>query len=155
MTSASSMHEAGHSKPVCWDNPEGLGWGGRWERGSGWGTHVHPWLIHIGVWQKSPQYCNYLPINLKNQKINNSKVYKQQTNVEAPSPSSSVLPRPTVCSWEEWLGFLRLYTFCMGVLTWLCVWLLHFVSCLDFTQDYKRCCSTIFSSTFMISFFHI
>ena len=23
MTSASSMHEAGHSKPVLWDNPEG------------------------------------------------------------------------------------------------------------------------------------
>ena len=27
MTSASSKHEAGHSKPVLWDNPEG--WGGR------------------------------------------------------------------------------------------------------------------------------
>ena len=26
MTSASSMCEAGHSKPVLWDNPEG--WGG-------------------------------------------------------------------------------------------------------------------------------
>ena len=26
MTSASLMHEAGHSKPVLWDNPEG--WGG-------------------------------------------------------------------------------------------------------------------------------
>ena len=26
MTSASSMHEAGHSKLVLWDNPEG--WGG-------------------------------------------------------------------------------------------------------------------------------
>ena len=26
MTSASSMHEAGHSEPVLWDNPEG--WGG-------------------------------------------------------------------------------------------------------------------------------
>ena len=25
MTSASSMHEAGHSKPVLWDNPEGWG----------------------------------------------------------------------------------------------------------------------------------
>ena len=25
MTSASSMHEAGHSKPVLWDNPEGGG----------------------------------------------------------------------------------------------------------------------------------
>jgi len=25
MTSASLMHEAGHSKPVLWDNPEGWG----------------------------------------------------------------------------------------------------------------------------------
>ena len=25
--------------------------GGRWERGSGLGTHVHPWLIHVNVWQ--------------------------------------------------------------------------------------------------------
>ena len=31
MTSASSMHEAGHPKPVLWDNPEGYsGEGGRW-----------------------------------------------------------------------------------------------------------------------------
>ena len=29
----------------------GMGWGGRWEGGSGWGTHVHPWLIHVNVWQ--------------------------------------------------------------------------------------------------------
>ena len=27
MTSASLMHDVGHSKPVFWDNPEG--WGGR------------------------------------------------------------------------------------------------------------------------------
>ena len=25
--------------------------GGRWERGSGLGTHVHPWRIHVDVWQ--------------------------------------------------------------------------------------------------------
>ena len=25
MTNASSMHEAGHSQPVLWDNPEGRG----------------------------------------------------------------------------------------------------------------------------------
>ena len=31
--------------------PRGMGLGGRWERGSGWGTHVHPWLIHVSVWQ--------------------------------------------------------------------------------------------------------
>ena len=24
--------------------------GGRWEGGSGWGTHVHPWRIHVNVW---------------------------------------------------------------------------------------------------------
>ena len=50
------MHEAGHSKSVHWDNPEG--WGGE---GGGMGVrdggkHVHPWLIHVNVWQK-PQYC--------------------------------------------------------------------------------------------------
>ena len=27
--------------------PRGMVWGGRWEEGSGWGTHVRPWLIHI------------------------------------------------------------------------------------------------------------
>ena len=29
-----------------------MGWGGRWEGGSRWGTRVHPWLIHVNVWQK-------------------------------------------------------------------------------------------------------
>ena len=34
-----------------------LGWpramvrGGRWEGGSGWGTRVYPWGIHVDVWQ--------------------------------------------------------------------------------------------------------
>ena len=37
--------------------PRGMGWGERWEGGSGWGTHVHPWLIHVNVWQKPLQYC--------------------------------------------------------------------------------------------------
>ena len=27
-------------------------WGGRRERGSGWGTRVSPWLTHVSVWQK-------------------------------------------------------------------------------------------------------
>ena len=26
-------------------------WGGRWDGGSGLGTHVHPWWIHVNVWQ--------------------------------------------------------------------------------------------------------
>ena len=29
--------------------PRGSGWGGRREGGSGWGTHVDPWLFHFNV----------------------------------------------------------------------------------------------------------
>ena len=37
------------------------------ERGSGsrWGIHVHPWLIHVNVWQKPPQYCKVVSLQLK------------------------------------------------------------------------------------------
>ena len=53
MTSANLMHEAGHSKLVLWDNPEGWGReGGDRRVQDGW-THVHPWLIHVN----EPQYC--------------------------------------------------------------------------------------------------
>ena len=36
--------------------PRGIGWRGRWEGGSGWGTHVNPWLIHFNVWQNPLQW---------------------------------------------------------------------------------------------------
>ena len=45
--------------------PRGKGWGGQWEGGSGWGTHVHSWLIHVNVWQKPPQYCKVISLQLK------------------------------------------------------------------------------------------
>ena len=41
------------------------GMGGRWEGGSGWGTHVHPWLIHVNIWQKQLQYCKVISLQLK------------------------------------------------------------------------------------------
>ena len=55
------MHETGCSGLVHWDDPE------RWdgEGGSGWGTHVHPWLIHVNVRQKSPQYCKVINFQFK------------------------------------------------------------------------------------------
>ena len=31
--------------------PRGMVWGGRMEEGSGWGTHVCLWWIHLDVWQ--------------------------------------------------------------------------------------------------------
>ena len=53
------MHETGCSGLVHWDDPEG------WDGGSGGGKHVHPWLIHVNVWQKPPQYCKVISLQLK------------------------------------------------------------------------------------------
>ena len=39
--------------------------GGRMKGGSGCGTHVHPWLIHVNVWQKPPHYCKVISLQLK------------------------------------------------------------------------------------------
>ena len=35
--------------PGALGRPRGIGWRGRWERGSGWGIHVNTWLIHVNV----------------------------------------------------------------------------------------------------------
>ena len=39
-------------------------WRGRREGDSGWGTHVHPWLIHVNVWQKPLQYSKVISLQL-------------------------------------------------------------------------------------------
>ena len=56
-----------------------MGWGGRWEGGSGWGTHVHPWLIHVNVWQKPLQYCKVISLQLKKIKQRKEKKNKGET----------------------------------------------------------------------------
>ena len=65
MTGASSTHETGHLKPVLWDNPEGWGGEGGGRGIQDGGTHVHAWLIHVDVWQKPPQYCKVISLQLK------------------------------------------------------------------------------------------
>ena len=37
-------------------------WGGKWEWGSGLGTHVHPWRINVDVWQNQ---CNIVKLKKK------------------------------------------------------------------------------------------
>ena len=60
--------------------PRRMGCGGRWEGGSGWGTHVNPWLIHVNVWQKPLQYCKVSSLQLIkiNEKIKEFILRKQQ-----------------------------------------------------------------------------
>ena len=48
------------------------------EVGSGWGTHVNPWLIPVNVWQKPLQYCKVISLQLI--KINGGKKNSRQTN---------------------------------------------------------------------------
>ena len=38
-----------------------MGWGVRWEEGSGWGTRVFLWWIHVDVWKNQ-----YNIVKLKN-----------------------------------------------------------------------------------------
>ena len=51
--------------------PRVMGWEGRREEGSGWGTHVNLWLIHVNVWQKPLQYFKVISLQLI--KINEKK----------------------------------------------------------------------------------
>ena len=57
--------------PGALGRPRGIGWRGRWEGGSGWGTHVSPWLIHVNVWQNPLQYCKGISLKKKKKNINN------------------------------------------------------------------------------------
>ena len=49
--------------------PRGMVWGGRREEGSGWGTRVYLWWIHVDIWQNQ-----YNILKLKN-KRNIKKIY--------------------------------------------------------------------------------
>ena len=48
--------------PGALGRPRGIRWRGRWEGGTGWGTHVNPWLIHVNVWKKPLQYCKVISL---------------------------------------------------------------------------------------------
>ena len=43
--------------------------GGRWEGGSELGTHVHPWLIHVNVWQNQYSIVKQNKVKIKIKKI--------------------------------------------------------------------------------------
>ena len=61
VTSPGLMHDTGCLGLVQWDDPEGMVRGRRREEGSGWGTRVYLWRIHVDIWQN--QYTN---VKLKN-----------------------------------------------------------------------------------------
>ena len=72
--------------------PRGMGWRGRREGTSGWGTHVNPWLIHVNVWQKPLQYCKVISLQLI--KINGKKKKKQENSRKTSISAILTLPKP-------------------------------------------------------------
>ena len=78
--------------------PREMGWGGMQEGGSGWGTHVNPWLIYVNVWQKPLQYCTVIRLQLI--KINEK---KKSTNPKSSFSSSRAEFKE---SWEDFPGIL-------------------------------------------------
>ena len=54
-------------------------WGGRWEGGSRLGTLVHPWLIHVNVWQNQYSIVKQNKVNIKIKK-------KEKKNRERQKP---------------------------------------------------------------------
>ena len=51
IASPGSMQDAGCLGLVHWDDPERWYGKGGGRRGSGLGTHLHLWWIHVDVWQ--------------------------------------------------------------------------------------------------------
>ena len=64
MTSASLIHEAGHSKLVLWDNSEGCSGEGGGKGIQDGETHAHPWVTQVNVWQNPQQYCKVIILQL-------------------------------------------------------------------------------------------
>ena len=88
ITSPGGIHETS-AQGWCTGRPRGIGWRGRWEGGSGCGTHVNPWLIHVNVWQKPLQY--YKVTSLQLIKINGKKKNKEPTTAGHLRDEGSIL----------------------------------------------------------------
>ena len=50
--------------------------------GSGRGTHVNPWLVHVNVWQNPLQYCKVISLQLMGKK----REKKKKTSSYNPPP---------------------------------------------------------------------
>ena len=51
IASPGSMQYTGSLGLVQWDDPEGWYGEGGGRQGSEWGARVHPWQIHVDIWQ--------------------------------------------------------------------------------------------------------
>ena len=84
-TNRQSRFDAGYRMPGAGalERPRGMRWGERWEGGSGWGTHVHPWRIHVNVWQNQYNIVKYCWVVKNREKDFKTAVAKRQGREKA------------------------------------------------------------------------
>ena len=71
--------------------------GGRREEGSGWGTRVYLWQIHIDIWQNQ-----YNIVKLKNKIKKYKKSLKKQENFrKKPSTSALLTMQKPLTIWSQ------------------------------------------------------
>ena len=73
------MQDTGSLGLVHWDDPEGWYGEGGGRGGSGLGTRVHPWWIHVDVWQN--QY-NIVKLKKKKERERDTHTQKRDTQEE-------------------------------------------------------------------------
>ena len=66
----------------AWGRSREMIWGERWEGGSGLGTHVYPWQIHVNVWQNQYSIVKQNEVKIK--------IFKKSIAVYVHSELSSV-----------------------------------------------------------------
>jgi len=87
------------------------------------GTHLHLWLIHVNVWQKPPQYCKLISLQL------NKLIYK--TFLNSPPAPDYLCVYVYKCVSCPRLFYVCMYIsaypapdyLCVYVYKYVCVWL--------------------------------
>ena len=74
--------------PGALGRPRGIGWRGRWEGGSGWGTHVNPWLFNFNVWPNPLQYKKF------------KKKRKEKASLKVNIPKTNIMASSSITSWQ-------------------------------------------------------
>ena len=83
--------------------PKGMVWGGRREEGSGWGTRVYLWWIHVDIWQN--QYNNVNKCNTVAQCLGSNNLGSELPSLTSHMTFTSMCLSFLICKMAFFLKF--------------------------------------------------
>ena len=112
-------------------------WGGRWEGGSYLGTHVHPWWIHVNVWQNQYSTVKQNKVKIKIKKKSLQAIINSAAMNIGVHVSLSILVSSVCMIWEN--GIETCIISCKKRIASLC--LMQDTGCLGLVHgdDPERC----------------